>query len=282
MPLIRRMLGIFLPFLLVLGCGSTAQNRDVILATTTSTQDSGLLDVLIPIFEEQSGFRVKTIAVGSGQALSMGDRGEADLVLAHSPADELRLVKKDSVINRRLVMHNDLIIVGPSHDPAKIRAAKTAADALRQVAQAKSLFISRGDNSGTHQTERSLWLAAGLNPHGVWYQEIGSGMGQALTIANEKDAYTLADQATYLALQKVLSLVVLFERDPALLNLYHVMEVNPERFSKVNAPGARALADFLLSTAGQAAIAQFGVDRYGQPLFVPDGGQTEEQLTGKS
>ncbi len=273
---------IILVYLIAIGCNSTPKNLDIILATTTSTQDSGLLDVLIPMFERQSGYKVKTIAVGTGQALAMGDRGEADLLLVHAPADERRLVDKGTVINRRLLMHNDFVLVGPSRDPALVHATKTAPEALRQIAQAKALFISRGDDSGTHKKERSLWLTANLTPTGTWYQETGSGMGQTLAIASEKDGYTLTDRATYLALKPNLSVGIVCEGDPTLLNLYHVIEVNPEQFSRVNATGAKALADFMLSAVGQQAIAQFGVEKYGQPLFFPDGGKLEAQLIKQS
>jgi tungstate transport system substrate-binding protein len=241
-----------------------------------------LLDLIVPMFEKQTGYRVKTIAVGTGQALAMGEKGEADLLLTHAPAAEKRLVETETVINRRLVMHNDFVLVGPEADPAKIKDTRTALSALRQIAKAEALFISRGDDSGTHKKELSLWQAASLAPEGRWYQETGSGMGQTLAIASEKAGYTMTDRATYLATRKNLSLALLLEGDTPLLNIYHVIQVNPDRFSRVNAKGAKALADFLFSAEGQAAIAQFGVDKYGQPLFFPDGGKTEAQLTGQS
>lgn len=271
----RKLLRLTLILALVWGCGA---RREIILATTTSTQDSGLLDALVPLFEQQTGYRVKTIAVGTGQALAMGERGEADVLLVHAPADEKRLVEKGAAIDRQLVMHNDFILVGPKADPAGVRGARTAAEALARIAAAQALFISRGDESGTHKKELSLWKTTGVKPQGAWYQESGSGMGQSLNIAAEKDGYTLTDRATYLSLKKNLALEILLEGDAPLLNIYHVMLVNPERFSKVKAEGGRAFASFLLSRAGQAAIGKFGADMYGQPLFFPDGGMTEEQL----
>ena len=250
-----------------------AQRSPVILATTTSTQDSGLLDVLVPLFEKKAGYTVKTIAVGTGQALTLGDRGEADVVLVHAPRLELEYLAKGNLINRRLVMHNDFILVGPAPDTAGIKGVKKAADALKKIAEKGGMFVSRGDNSGTHTTERSLWKAAGVVPKGSWYIESGQGMGATLTIASEKGAYTLTDRGTYLALQKRVRLAILLEGDAPLLNIYHVMEVNPARHPKVNAAGGRAFADFIVSPEAQAVIKTFGVEKYGAPLFFPDAGQ---------
>ena len=254
-------------------------NPDVILATTTSTQDSGLLDVLIPIFEKGTGYKIKTIAVGTGQALAMGEKGEADVLLVHAPADEKKLVESGAATERKLVAHNDFIVVGPKEDPAKVKGTKTAAEAVKKIAEAKAIFISRGDDSGTHKKEVSLWKAAGVKNEGQWYQQTGQGMGQTLNVANEKDGYTLTDRATFLSLQKNLKLEILLEGDAPLLNIYHVMLVNPAKFNKVNADGAKAFHSFLLSKEGQEAIGKFGVEKYGKPLFFPDGGKTEEQLT---
>jgi tungstate transport system substrate-binding protein len=180
-----------------------AQQKAVILATTTSTQDSGLLDVLIPIFEKQTGYFVKTIAVGSGQAMAMGQKGEADVMLVHSPAAEKKFVEEGYGINRRIIMHNDFVIVGPPEDPAKIKGMKSASESFKKIASTDSLFLSRGDNSGTHAKEKSIWKATGVNPEGEkWYQQTGLGMGQTLNVASEKKAYTLTDRGTYLALKK--------------------------------------------------------------------------------
>jgi tungstate transport system substrate-binding protein len=249
-----------------------AQRATVILATTTSTQDSGLLDVLVPLFEKKTGYKVKTIAVGTGQSLALGDRGEADVVLVHAPALELEYLAKGNLINRRLVMHNDFALVGPPDDPAGIKGVKKAADAVKKIAGNQSKFVSRGDNSGTHAKETALWKAAGITPKGPWYIESGQGMGATLTFASEKGAYTLTDRATYLAFRKRLQLALLLEGDAPLLNVYHVMEVSPVRHSKVNAAGGKAFADFLVSPEAQAVIRTFGVEKYGEPLFFVGGG----------
>ena len=254
--------------------------KDIILATTTSTQDSGLLDVLVPIFEEQTHYNVKVIAVGSGQALAMGERGDADVLLAHAPSSEMDLVNKGAAINRQLVMHNDFIIVGPDKDPVGIKGMSSAADAFAAIYEKGATFISRGDDSGTDKAEKAIWKKAGLNPEGQsWYEETGQGMAATLQVANQKDAYTLSDRGTYLAQQKNLDLVVLVEGDPALFNVYHVMQVNPAKFDMVNGPGGAAFVEFMVSDATQAIIKDFGVDKFGQALFIPDAGKDEPQLT---
>ena len=259
-------------------CSVQAAGQNVILATTTSTQDSGLLDVLVPLFEKRTGYVVKTISVGTGQALALGGRGEADVVLVHAPETEKRYVAEGTLINRQLVMHNDFVVVGPKEDPAEIRSVKKASDALRKIAEAKAAFVSRGDNSGTHQLEKRLWKEAGQDPVGDWYLESGQGMGQTLAIATEKRAYTLTDRATYLALKKRLTLDILVERDKSLLNIYSVMEINPARFPKINAAGGKAFADFIVSPAAQEVIKSFGVEKFGEPLFYPDAGRGEEEI----
>lgn len=278
---------VILSLALLTGCGAkteTAQQTapkpakaDIILATTTSTQDSGLLDALLPVFEKKTGYKIKTIAVGSGQAIAMGEKGEADILLTHAPDAEKKVVAGGSVINRRMVMHNDFVLLGPSHDPAKIKG-KPAMEGFKTIASSQTAFISRGDNSGTHQLEKKLWSLSGIKPSGVWYQEAGAGMGQTLNVANEKKGYVITDRATYLAHKKNLSLDILIEGDAKLLNIYHVMEVNPDKFSKVNKEGAKAFAEFLLSAEGQKLIAEFGKDKYGQPLFFADGGKTEKDF----
>jgi len=264
-----------LAVLILLVTPSTAAPNSIILATTTSTQDSGLLDILIPLFEQKTGYTVKTIAVGTGQSLAMGDRGEADVVLVHAPTLESEYLAKGMLINRRLVMHNDFVLVGPLADPAGIRKRKSGAEALRTIASSRLPFTSRGDNSGTNILERELWKVASVEPKGSWYLETGQAMGQTLTIASEKDAYTICDRATYLAFSKRIKLGILLEGDPRLFNVYHVMEVNPARYPKVNAAGGKAFADFMVSPEAQASIKQFGVEKYGQPLFVPDAGKPE-------
>lgn len=254
--------------------------KEVILATTTSTMDTGLLDVLLPLFEKKTNYVVKPHAVGTGQALAMGEKGNADALLVHAPEDEVKLVEKGVVINRRLVMHNDFIIVGPPEDPAQVKEAKTAAEAFKRIASKQTLFISRGDDSGTHKKEKSIWKVAGLEPSGKWYQEAGAGMGQTLNIASEKGAYTLTDRGTYLALKKTLRLAILLEGERSLLNIYHIMQVNPEKFPQlpINSEGAKALVDFFISPETQKMIGEFGKDKYGEPLFFPDADKKEEEL----
>jgi tungstate transport system substrate-binding protein len=251
--------------------------KNIILATTTSTQDSGLLDVLIPMFEKETGYFVKTIAVGSGQAMKMGERGEADVLLVHSPAAEKKFMAEGWGVSRKLVMHNDFVIVGPPSDPAKIREAKTTQDAFKRIAETGSIFISRGDNSGTNAKELAIWKAVGIKPAGQkWYQPTGLGMGQTLNVAAEKMGYTLTDRATYLAFKKTLGLVILKEGDPILLNIYHVIELNPAKSPKINVAGGKAFADFMVSKKTQDVIAKFGVAKYGGPLFFPDAGKKDE------
>ena len=258
---------------------ATAQQKNIILATTTSTQDSGLLDVLLPIFEKKTGYFVKTIAVGSGQAMAMGQKGEADVLLVHSPDAEKKFIAEGYGINRRLIMHNDYIVVGPSEDLGKIQGIKSTLESFRKIAVAKALFLSRGDNSGTNAKEKSIWKAAGINPEGEKsYQQTGLGMGQTLNVAAEKKGYTLADRGTYLALKKNLNLNILVEGDAILLNIYHVIEVNPAKWPKANAAGARVFADFMVSKETQEIIKTFGVDKFGSPLFFPDAGKKEEEL----
>lgn len=253
------------------------QVKDMILATTTSTQDSGLLDVLIPIFEEKTGYNVKTVSVGSGAAIAMGEKGEADVLLVHSPAAEKKIVDSGAVTNYQLVMHNDFIIIGPAGDPAGIKGLKSG-EAFQKIAEKKATFVSRGDESGTHSKEKAIWKEINVTPEGSWYQSSGAGMGQTLNIANEKEAYTLTDRATYLAQKKNLNLEILSEGDAALLNIYHVMQVNPEKHSTVNKDGAKAFVDFMVAGDTQKTIGEFGKDKYGQALFTPDAGKKVEDL----
>ena len=256
-----------------------AQEKNIILATTTSTQDSGLLDVLLPIFEKKTGYFVKTIAVGSGQAMTMGQKGEADVLLVHSPDAEKKFVADGYGVHRRLVMHNDFIVVGPGEDPAKIKGMKPTTAVFKKIASTGSLFLSRGDNSGTNAKEKAIWKVSGINPEGQkWYQQTGLGMGQTLNVASEKNGYTLADRGTYLALKKNLQSNILAEGDAILLNIYHVIEVNPAKWPKVNTAGAKAFADFMISKETQDIIKTFGVDKFGSPLFFPDAGKKEEEL----
>jgi len=255
------------------------KQKNIILATTTSTQDTGLLDKIIPVFEKQTGYFVKTIAVGSGQAMKMGEKGEADVMLVHSPDAEKKFIADGFGVNRHLVMHNDFILVGPPADPAKIKGVKSSADAMKMIARSESLFLSRGDNSGTHAKEKTLWKKAEIAPAGQkWYQETGLGMGQTLSVAAEKKGYTLADRGTYLSLKKNLGMDIMVEGDAALLNIYHVIEVNSAKWPKANAQGAKAFANFMVSKSTQEIIKTFGVDKYGSPLFFPDAGKNMEDL----
>ena len=255
------------------------REKTVVLATTTSTQDSGLLDVLLPIFEKRTGYFVKTIAVGSGQAMVMGEKGEADVLLVHSPDAEKKFMSDGYGVNRRLVMHNDFIIVGPKADPAKIKGSESSVDAFRKIAAANAIFMSRGDNSGTEAKEKTIWMRARIKPEEEkWYQQTGLGMGQTLSVAAEKRGYTLTDRGTYLSLKKNLGLDILVEGDAILLNIYHVIEVNPAKWPKVNAAGAKAFADFMVTKETQEIIKTFGVDKFGSPLFFPDAGKKEEEL----
>ena len=270
MKLLKKLILVALS-LLCFAAPSPAKKNSVILATTTSTQDSGLLDVLIPIFEKKSGYFVKTIAVGSGQALMMGRRGEADVLLVHSPEEEVKFMKAGYGISRRLVMHNDFVLVGPKADPAKIRGTKNITKAFKQIAERRTIFISRGDNSGTHSAEMLCWKKANISPSGQrWYQETGLGMGQTLGVADEKGAYTLTDRGTFLALKRNLSLEILLEGAEALSNIYHVIELNPEKLPMINYSGGKAFADFIVSKEAQDVIRTFGVEKFGQPLFFPD------------
>lgn len=257
---------------------TTPENPDIILATTTSTQDSGLLDVLIPMFEEQTGFRVKTIAVGTGQALAMGEKGEADVLLTHAPASEKPLVESGAVTNYQLVMHNDFILVGPSSDPAKVKDLKSVADAFKSISETSSIFVSRGDDSGTDKKEKGIWKDINIPNEGSWYQETGQGMGQTLNIASQKEGYTLTDRATFLAQKDNLQLEIAVQGEKSLLNIYHVMQVNEEKFPKVNADGAKAFVEFMIDSKTQDIIGEFGMDEYGEPLFFKDAGKTEEEI----
>lgn len=241
----------------------------LILTTTTSTQDSGLLDVLVPDFEELTGFVVKTVAVGSGQAMAMGRECNADVLLVHSPAAEVEFMEAGAGLDRRPIMHNDFVIVGPAADPAGI-SGTGAAEALQKIAAAQATFVSRGDKSGTHARELAIWKEANITPEGAWYLETGQGMGATLTIVSQKGAYTLTDRSTFLAMRDNLALDVLVEGDVELLNFYHVISVNPAACPAVNTVGATAFSDYLVSTRGQDLIASFGIEEFGQPLFVPD------------
>lgn len=280
----RRRASFFLLQILLLGLmvvektTAAESNKNVILSTTTSTQDSGLLDVLVPLFEKQTGYSVKTVSVGTGQALAQAAKGDADVVLVHAPSLEKKYVSDGKLLNRRLVMYNDFVIMGPKEDPAKIKSAKTALAALKLIEQSKSPFVSRGDNSGTHNLEKSLWKEAGITPKGDWYIEAGQGMGATLNIANERNAYTITDRGTLLALRNRISLPILVEGDQALLNIYSVLEVYPANGPRINVAGGKAFADFIVAPQTQNVIKNFGVEKFGQSLFVPVAGKKEEEI----
>ena len=244
------------------------ETTDLILATTTSTQDSGLLDELIPMFEDENPYNVKTVAVGTGQALEMGVNGEADALLTHAPASEKELVDNGDVLNYQQVMYNDFVVVGPAADPAGVKGLSTD-EAFTKIFESQSVFVSRGDDSGTHKKELQLWESAGLTPsENEAYLETGQGMGNSLQIAAEKQGYILTDRATYLAQKDNLGdFEVLVEGDENLLNIYHVMEVNPDKNDKINAEGAKAFVEFMVNEETLKTIAEFGMEDYGQPLF---------------
>jgi tungstate transport system substrate-binding protein len=253
---------------LALGAPGAGASRDLILATTTSLQDSGLLDVLLPRFEASYPYRVKTIAVGSGEALRMGEQGSADVLVVHSPADEEKYMAAGFGKDRKELMSNDFVIAGPPGDPAKVRGLPIV-DALRSISGGGAIFISRADASGTDKKEKGLWKKAGLTPSGAWYLETGQGMAETLRIASEKAGYTLTDRGTFLAVKARLGLVVLVEGEADLLNVYHVITVNPEKHADIDIRGAEAFMEFLLSPATQKAIGEFGRDKFGVPLFKP-------------
>jgi tungstate transport system substrate-binding protein len=256
----------------------TGGAKNVILSTTTSTQDSGLLDVLVPMFERKTGYSVKTISVGTGQALALAARGEADVTLAHAPALEKKYVDEGKMHDRRLVMYNDVLIIGPAADPAGIKGEKISVAAMKKIADKGARFVSRGDKSGTHMIEQGLWKQANVMPGTPWYIESGQGMGATLGIADDRQAYTLTDRATYLAFAKRVMLKTMVEGDRPLLNIYSVMQVNPANGPRVNVAGGTAFADFMLAPETQSMIKTFGVDKYGQPLFVPIAGKTDEDF----
>jgi len=254
-------------------------NPNLILATTTSTQDSGLLDMLVPMFQDRTGYTVQTVAVGSGEAMKMGEEGNADVLLVHAPSSEVAFMQAGNGKDRFLVMHNDFIIVGPAADPAGIKGMTSAADAFKAIYEAGDPFITRGDDSGTHKKELAIWKAAELDPAGqAWYIETGQGMGASLIVANEKSAYILTDRATYLANKDKYQLDLLVEGDKSLLNVYHVIAVSPDKWPKVNYDGAIAFAKFMTHPDTQSVIGEFGVEEFGQLLFYPDADKTDADL----
>ncbi len=269
---------LFIVALFLTSCAMSGPAKSILLVSTTSTQDSGLLNLLFPEFTGRTGYQVSLIATGSGQALKIGEEGNADVILLHSPAAEKEFIANGFGMDRRLVMHNDFVIVGPNSDPAQIRGMSPV-DAFNAIFTSGAIFISRGDNSGTHVKELALWKKAGLDPHGKdWCLETGQGQGATLSIASEKTGYALTDRGTFLAYKANVDLEILVEGDPFLLNVYHVLTVNPEKWSSVNLEGAKAFSDFITSTEGQEIIREFGVEQYGQPLFFPDADKTDADL----
>jgi len=246
-----------------------ASSRDVLLATTTSMQETGVLDTLVPLFERATGYHLRYVAVGSGQALRMGERGDADAVLAHAPAAEEAFMAAGHGLRRLVIATNYFTIAGPPGDPAHVREAASASDALRRIAAANAVFVSRGDSSGTHQRELALWRSAGGRPQWRGYAETGQGMTATLLVADERRGYVLTDVSTLGTLRARLDLVPLREQDPELLNVYHIIEVNPAGRTRINVAGARALADFLTSPQFQDLLQDYGSARLGKPLFVP-------------
>lgn len=256
--------------------------EELVLATTTSTVDTGLLDALNKPFEEKYNCRVKVLRLGTGEALKTAEMGNADVVLVHARKAEDKFVGEGYGVNRRDVMHNDFIVIGPLNDPAGIKGIKNAAEAFKKIAQTELTFFSRGDNSGTHQKEREIWANAGITPVGKWYKPVGKGMGDTIIITNEKQGYTLSDRGTYLAMEKNINLVVLIEGDPILFNPYGVIAINPSKYPKRNYQLAMAYIGYITSPQGQKIIKDYGkymiIDPltkkqqsgYGQPLFYPD------------
>ena len=270
----------------VVGCSSTGQDTGsgdnsannnnaaakedsvVMLATTTSTYDTGLLDVLEPDFEEKTGYDLQILSKGTGASLALGQNGDVDVLLVHAKDRELQMVEEGYFVNRHDVMYNDFVILGPEDDPAGVKGMKDAAGALKKIADAKSEFASRGDNSGTNMKEISIWEKASVKPEGDWYLSLGQGMGDTLRVANEKGAYTLADRGTFLSMKDKIDLVVLVEGDPIQFNQYGVMSVNPEKHDNVNFEGAEAFNNYMINADAQEAISQF--KKYGEQLFVPN------------
>ncbi|MHB8842434.1 MAG: ABC transporter substrate-binding protein [Candidatus Aquicultor sp.] len=280
------LLAAMLTMLVVVGCSSNqsatttseqtsttqkqAKNENLILATTTSTKDTGLLDVLIPAFEKKTGITVKTIAVGTGEALKMGERGDADVLLVHARPSEDEFMAKGLGKVRKDVMHNDFVLIGPKNDATGAKDTTSAAEAFKKIAAKKATFVSRGDDSGTHKKELKIWEKAGIKPQGDWYIKTGQGMAATIRIANEKQGYTLSDRGTFLVQKDNIDLGIVLEKSKDLLNPYGVIAVNPDKFPKVNSDGATQFIDFITSSEGQKIIAEFGKDKYGQPLFIPD------------
>lgn len=265
----KKRIAVFTLIILMGGIPFLQAQERIKMSTTTSTDNSGLLEVLLPPFEKKFDVRVDVIAVGTGKALKLGENGDVDMVFVHARSAEDRFVDSGFGINRRDVMYNDFVIVGPDHDPAGVRGLTDAAAALKRIAAAQAPFVSRGDDSGTHKKEKKIWQKSGIRPGGTWYQEVGQGMGAVLKIADEKKAYTLADRGTYLAFSEKIRLPVMCEGDPELYNPYGIIAVNPARHRHVKYVEAMALIGWITSIEGQDIIRAFGRGKFGRPLFVP-------------
>jgi tungstate transport system substrate-binding protein len=267
--------GLLLALVVVACGGSQADDAELLLASTTTTEDTSLLDALIPAFEEESGYSVKLVSGGSGQAIENGRLGNVDVLLVHSPAAEKTMVADGDGIERALVMHNDFVLAGPDDDPAGVRGATDIHAALRAIVTAGARFISRGDDSGTHVAELRLWEEAGVDPTAMsWYAESGQGQGATLLIASQQRAYAITDRGTLLT-RPDLGLAIIVEGDEGLLNYYHVIVVNPAKHPHVNVDAARAWAAFVTGERGQRIIEEFGVEDYGEPIFYPDAGKPD-------
>lgn len=284
----KKHLAIALSLLLIVlslaGCANNTQQEpqqpqqqekttgSIILSTTTSTNDSGLLDYLLPKFTEKTGIEVKVVAVGTGKALQMGKDGDADILLVHAKASEEEFVKEGHGTERKDVMYNDFVLVGPKDDPIKLKEnyPNDTLEAFKSISQAQGKFVSRGDDSGTHKKELAIWKEAGIEPSGQWYISAGSGMADVLKIASEKAAYTMTDRATYLSLRDTLDLDIVVENDNRLFNQYGIIPVNPDKNDKINAEGAKVFMDWMLSEEGQSLIGEYGKEKYGMPLFIPN------------
>lgn len=271
----KRVLGAVLILVLsiavITGCVQE-EPESIILATTTSTENSGLLDYIIPVFEEETGIEVKVVAVGTGKALQMGRDGEADVLLVHAKQREITFVEEGHGTERFEVMYNDFVVIGPKNDPANLlnNAKADIVAGFKLINEGKLDFVSRGDDSGTHTKEMNLWIEAKIDPSGDWYISAGRGMGDVIQMADEKQAYTLTDRATFLALSDTIDLVVLLEGDSKLFNQYGIIPINPDKNEAINHDGATEFVNWILAEEAQKLIAKFGVEKFGQALFIPN------------
>jgi tungstate transport system substrate-binding protein len=268
----RRLFVLILAFVIIGSAAAVSAETRIRMASTTSTQNSGLFDYLLPIFEKKTGIKIDVVAVGTGAAIEIGKRGDADVVFVHAKEQELKAVEEGYFVNRHDVMYNDFVVIGPTNDPAKIKGMKSTTEAFKKIAESGSSFVSRGDKSGTHTKELSIWKKAGLEPAGKkWYLEVGQGMEKTQRIADEKRAYTLTDRGTWLATKDKdkLDMTVVLEGDPVLFNQYGVMAVNPEKAKTAKYKEAMEFVNWIISKEGQDTVATFK-DKNGNPLFIPN------------